>query len=138
MIFILITGTNLFSSSVQFSSVQLLSHVRFFATPWTAANQASLFVTNSWSLPKLMSIDSVMPSNHLILCHPLLLPPSIFPSIRLFPPQWLANVSETYNKRPKIYVELWKSSFPGIRKLFNAKKVNYLQMTPPLWQKVKN
>ena len=85
MIFILITGTNLFSSSVQFSSVQLLSHVRFFATPWTAANQASLFITNSWSLPKLMSIDSVMPSNHLIFCRPLLLLPSIFPASGSFP-----------------------------------------------------
>ena len=53
-------------------------------TPWTAAHQTSLSITNSWSLLKLMSIESVMPSNHLILCHPLLLPPSIFPSIRLF------------------------------------------------------
>ena len=54
------------------------------ATPWTAAHQASLSITNSWSLLKLMSIESVMPSNHLILCHPLLLPPSNFPSIRVF------------------------------------------------------
>ena len=66
------------------SSVQLLSRVRLFATPWTAAHQASLSITNSQSLPKLMSIESVMPSNHLILCRPLLLLPSIFPSIRLF------------------------------------------------------
>ena len=65
------------------SSVQSLSHVRLFATPWTAAHHASLSITNSWSLLKLMSIESVMPSNHLILCHPLLLP-SIFPSIRVF------------------------------------------------------
>jgi len=63
-------------------SVQLLSHV--FATPWTAACQASLSITNSWSLLKLMSIELVMTSNHLILHHPLLLPPSIFPSIRVF------------------------------------------------------
>ena len=63
------------------SSVQLLSRVRLFATPWTAA---SLSITNSQSLPKLMSIELVMPSNHLILCHPLLLLPSIFPSIRVF------------------------------------------------------
>ena len=68
----------------QFSSVQLLSHVRLFATPWTAAHQASLSITDSWSLLKLMSIELVMPSNHLILCCPLLLPPSIFPSIRVF------------------------------------------------------
>ena len=67
----------------QFSSVQSLSRVQLFATPWTAAHQASLSTTSSWSLLKLISIESVMPSNHLILCHPLLLP-SIFPSIRVF------------------------------------------------------
>ena len=66
------------------SSVQSLSHVRLFATPQTAARQASLSITNSQSLLKLMSIESVMPFNHLILCHPLLLLPSIFPSIRVF------------------------------------------------------
>ena len=67
------------------SSVQLLSHDRLFVTPWTTACQASLSITNSQSLPKLMSIESVMPSSHLILCRPLLLLPSIFPSIRVFP-----------------------------------------------------
>ena len=67
-----------------FSSVQLLSRVRLLAAPWTAARQASLSITNSWSLPKLMSIELVMPSNHLILRRPLLLLPSIFPSIRVF------------------------------------------------------
>ena len=67
----------------QFSSVQSLSCVRLFATPWTTARQASLSIANSWSLHKLMSIESVMPSNHLILCRLLLLP-SIFPSIRVF------------------------------------------------------
>ena len=70
--------------SVQFSSVQSLSHVWLFAIPWTAAHQASLSNTNSRSLPELMSIASVMPSSHLILCCPLLLTPSIFPSIRVF------------------------------------------------------
>ena len=65
-------------------SVQSLSCVWLFATPWTAAHQASLSLTNSQSLSKLMSIESVMPSNHLLLCHPLLIPPSIFPSIRVF------------------------------------------------------
>ena len=70
--------------SVQLSSVQSLSRVRLFVTAWTAASQASLFITNSWSLLQLMSIESVIPSNHLILCRPLLLPPSIFPSIRVF------------------------------------------------------
>ena len=67
-----------------YNSVQLLSRVRLFATPWTAAHQASLSITNSQSLLKLMSIETVMPSNHLILCHPLLHSPSIFPSIRVF------------------------------------------------------
>ena len=66
------------------SSVQYLSHVRLFVTPWTAAHQTSLSITNSWSLLKLMSIKPMMPSSHLILCHPLLLLPSIFPSIRVF------------------------------------------------------
>ena len=66
------------------SSVQSLSHVRLFVTPWTAARQASLFIINYRSLPKAMSIESVMPSNHRILCHPLLLLLSIFPSIRSF------------------------------------------------------
>ena len=68
----------------QFSSVQSLSRVRLFATPWTAAHQTSLSITNSWSLLKLMSVELVMPCNHLIFCYPLLLPPSIFPSISVF------------------------------------------------------
>ena len=68
----------------QFSSVQSLSSVQLFVTPWTAAHQASLFIINFWSLLKFMSIESVMPSNHLILCAPLLLLPSVFPSIRVF------------------------------------------------------
>ena len=74
-------GTKTF---VYVSSVQSLSHVRLFATPWTAARRASLSITNSQSPPKPMSIESVMSSNHLILCHPLLLLPSIFLSIRVF------------------------------------------------------
>ena len=82
-----ITRKYFFSDNVideQFSSIQLLSHVRLFATPWTAALQVSLSNANSWRLLKLMSIESVMPLNHLILCHPLLLLPSTFPSIRVF------------------------------------------------------
>ena len=75
--------------SVQFSSV---SQSWLFVTPWTAALQASLSITNSRSLPKLMSIESVMPSNHLILCHPLLLPPSIFPSIRVFSDETVLHI----------------------------------------------
>ena len=75
-----------------FISVQSLSHVRLFATPWNAACQASLSITNSWSLIKLMPIKSVMPSNHLILCCLLLLPPSIFPSIRVFPNESVLHI----------------------------------------------
>ena len=70
--------------NIQFSSVQSLSRVRLFVTPWTAARQASLSITNFRSLLKHMSTESVMPFNHLILCHPFLLPPSIFPRIRVF------------------------------------------------------
>ena len=86
------------TSSVQFSSVQLLSCGRLFATPWTAARQASLSISNAWSLLKLMSIESVTTSNHLNLCHPLLLPPSIFPSIRLF-----SNESVLHIRWPKFW-----------------------------------
>ena len=82
----------------KFSSVQSLSRVWLFATPWTAAHQTSLSITVSWSLPKLMSIESVMPSSHLILCHPLLLLPSIFPSIRVF-----SNESGLCIKWPKYW-----------------------------------
>ena len=72
------------SGKDQFSSLQSLSRVQLFLTPWTSSHQASLSITNSWSLLKLMSIESVMPSIHLILCRPLLLLPSFFPSIRVF------------------------------------------------------
>ena len=85
-----------------FSSVQSLSHVQLFANPWTAACQASLSIINSGSPPKPMSIESVMPSNHLILCHPLLLLPSIFPSIRVF-----SNESALWIRWPKY----WSFSF---------------------------
>ena len=76
---------------VKFSSVQSLSRVQLFATPWTIARQASLSITNSRSLLKLMSIESVIPSNHLILCHPLLLP-LVFPSIKVFSNQSVLHV----------------------------------------------
>ena len=72
------------SSHIQFSSVQSLSCVQLFSTPWIAAHQASLSITNSWSSLRVMSIESVMPSSHLILCHPLLLLPPVPPSIRVF------------------------------------------------------
>ena len=79
----------------QFSSVQSLSRVWLFATPWIAARQASLSITNSWSLLKLMPIESVMPSSHLILCRPLLLPPPIPPSIRVFSSESTLRISGT-------------------------------------------
>ena len=85
-----------------FTSVQRLSHVLLFATPWTAACQASLSITNSWNLLKLMSIELVMPSNHLILCHPLLLLPSIFPSIRVFSSESVVRIR---------WSEYWSFSF---------------------------
>ena len=87
---------------LSFSSVQSLSHLWLFATPWTAARQAFLSITNSQSPPKPMSIVSVMPSNHLVLCHPLLLLPSIFPSIRVF-----SNESAVRIRWPKY----WSFSF---------------------------
>ena len=80
------------SHLLRFSSVQSLSHVRNFATTWTAAHKAYLSITNFWSLLKLMSVESVTPSNHLILCHPLLLLPSIFPSIRVFSSQSVLRI----------------------------------------------
>ena len=83
LMYFLIRGKLLFWG-IQFSSVQSLSRVWLFVTPWTAAHQASLSSTNCWNLPKPMSIESVMPSNHLILYCPLLLLPSIFPTIRIF------------------------------------------------------
>ena len=86
---------------VGISSVQLLSHVHCFATPWSAAQQDSLSITNFWSLLKLMSIKSVMPSNHLFFCQPLLLP-SVFPSIRVF-----SNESVLHIRWPKY----WSFSF---------------------------
>ena len=87
---------------ISFSSVQSLSLVQLFATPWTAAHQASLSIINSQSLLKLVSIKSVMPSNHLILCRPLLLPSSIFPSIKV-----ISNESITHIRWPKY----WSFSF---------------------------
>ena len=90
------------SKRVQFSSVQVLSRVRLFATPWTAAHQASLSITNSWSSLRLTSIKSVMPSSHLILCRPLLLLPPIPPGIRAF-----SNESTLRMRWPKY----WSFSF---------------------------
>ena len=87
-----------------FHSIQSLSCVRFFLTPWTAAHQAFLSITNSWSLPKLMSIKTVMPSNHLIICHPLFLLPSMFPRIRVF-----SNESVLHIRWPKYFTQVFQS-----------------------------
>ena len=95
-------GAGVTLASVQFRSVQSLSYVQLFATPRTEAREASLSMTNYWSLLKLMSIEWVMPSNHLILCHPLLFPLSIFPSIRVF-----SNESVLCIRRPNY----WSYSF---------------------------
>ena len=101
------------------SSVQSLSDVQLFATPWTAPSQASLSITNSWSLFKLMSLELVMPSNHLILCRPLFFLPSIFPSIRVFsnesvlqirwPKYWSFNISPS-NKYSGLISSDWTST----------------------------
>ena len=114
------------SAAVQFNSVQLLSRVLLSATRWTAARQASLSISNSQNLPKLMSITWVMPSNHLILCGPLLLPPSIFPSIRIFSNESVLSIrrsnywSFSFSISPSNeYVDLqqilkWKSVSPPL------------------------
>ena len=94
--------------SDRFSSVQSLSCVQFFATPWTAAHQASLAITNSWSLLKFMSFHSVTSSNHLILCHLLLLLPSTFPSIRVF------SISCSYQVAIVLELQLQHQSFHWI------------------------
>ena len=91
---------------LSFSSVQLLSHIQIFVIPWTAACQASLSFTTSQSLLKFMSIESVMPSNHLILCHPLLLLPSVLPSIRVF-----SRESVLHIRWPKLEFQFQHQSF---------------------------
>ena len=91
---------------IYFTSLQSLSRFRLFATPWATAHQASLSITNSWSSLKPMSIESVMPSNHLMLCRPLLLPPSIFPSIRV-----LSNESVLRIRWPRNSPRAWPPTF---------------------------
>ena len=103
---------SIMESALRFSSLQSLSRVRLFATPWTAARQASLSITNSRGLPKLMSVESVMPSNHLILCRPLLCLPSIFPSIRVFTNEsalrirWPKYFSFSFTISPSVVLEM--------------------------------
>ena len=101
-------------TSLQFSTVLLLSHVQLFVTPWTAALQASLSITSSRDLIKLMSIESVMPFNHLNLCQSLLLPPLIFPSIRVF-----SNDSELHIRWPSTGVSASTSVLPMNTGIFN-------------------
>ena len=98
-----------------FSSVQLLSCVRLFATPWIAAGQVSLSFTISCSLLKLMSIESVMPSNHLILCPPLLLLPSVFPSIRVFSNESLHQVAKVLEFQLQHQFFQWYSGLISFR-----------------------
>ena len=109
--FILLYGLNLII--YQISSVHSLSRVWQFVTPWTAACQASLSITNSWSPPKPMSVESVMPSNHLILCRPLLLLPSIFPSIRVF-----SNESALRSRWPKYYLKIPQNAIVECKGLY--------------------
>ena len=112
------------------SSVQSLSHVWLFASPWTAACQASLSITSSQSLFKLMSIESVMPSNHLILCYPLLLPPSIFPSIRVFSNEsvlLLENSFDTTDQSTVLKIMLYILEMPLIGR--KSMLFTYFQLT---------
>ena len=100
-------------TSVHFSSVQLLSHVWFFVTPWIAACQASLSITNSWSSPRLTCIKSIMPSSHLILCRPLLLLPPIPPNIRVFSNEsTLCMIINMITQMALFQSFLWLSKFP--------------------------
>ena len=104
----LVGGRRVGGARVQFNSVQSLSHVRLFATPWTAVLLASLSITNTQSLPKLMSIEPVMPSNHLILYHPFLLPLSIFPIISVFSNE---SVSSLHQMTKVLEFQLQHQSF---------------------------
>ena len=126
---------NIISDSVQFSSVA--QSCPTLATPWTAARQASLSITNSRSVLKLMSVESVMPSNHVVLCRPLLLPPSIFPSIRVFsnesvlhmrwPKYWCFsfNISPSYEYSGPISFRMDKLDFmsKGLSRVFSNARV---------------
>ena len=123
-----------FSLVEVFSSVQLLSHVRLFADPWTTSRQASLSITNSWTLLKLMSIKLVMPCYQLILCHPLLLLPSIFPRIRVF-----SNKSVLRIRWPKLWSFIFGISPSNVwQKPLQYCKVISLQLIKNKWRKKKN
>ena len=127
---------------VQFSSVQLLSCVRLFATPWTAAGQASLSIANSQSLLKLMPIELVMPSNHFILCHPLLLTSSVIPSIMVILSQFLASGSQSIGVSAStsvlpMHIQDWfplgwtgwiSLQFKGLSKVFSNTRIQKHQL----------
>ena len=119
----------IFFSSAQFSSVQSLSHIRLFASPWIAAHQASLSITNSQSSLRLMSIESVMPSSHLILCHPLFLLSPVPPSIRIFsnestlrmrwPKYWSFSLASVLPMNTQDWSPLeWTGCFPLVMQMF--------------------
>ena len=130
---------------IQVSSVQLLSCVQLFATPWTAAHQASLSITNSWSLLKLLSIESVMPSNLLILCHPILLLLLIFPSIRVFSSEsvlciwWPKYWSFSFSTSPSneysglIYFRIDWFDFLTVQGTLKSLLWNHSSKAPVLW-----
>ena len=135
------------SITTSVSSVQSLSHVQLFATPWIAACQASLSITNSWNLLRLMSIESVMPSNHLILCHPLFFLPSIFPSIRVFsdesvlrirwPKYWSFSFNMMSRYKTSTYPSKWlhfihQSKFPAEPGHTSISKSSLTDITPGL------
>ena len=116
------------SQWTEFSSFLSLSRVQLFATPWTEACQDSLSISNSWSLLKLMSIESVMPSNHLILCHPPLLMPSIFPSIRVF-----SNESVLHIRWPKYWSFSFTISFSNEYSGLIYFRMNWLNVLAVHW-----
>ena len=131
-------------SSVQFSSFQSLSHVQLFATPWTTAHQASLPITNSRSLLKIMSIMSVMPSNHLILCHALLLQTSILPSTRVFsnesvlcimwPKYWSFSFSISPSKEYSRLISFWIDWLDLLAVQENLKSLQYYSSKAAIFQ----
>ena len=144
--------TKKFSPSVQLSSVQSLSRVRLFANPGTAARQASLSIINSRSLLKLMSVESVMPSNHLILCRPLLLLPSTLPNIRVFsnesalrirwPKYWSFSFSITsfneYSGLISFRIDWFdllavQGTLPGVFSSTTVQKHQFFSIRPSLW-----
>ena len=115
-------------------TVQPLSRVQLFATPWTAARQASLSITNSQSLLRLMSIESVMPSHHFLLCRPLLLLPSILPSIRSFPRNWLFTSGDQIIPALQTRSSVPFSHIPHIHALIRHISLSLFDLLHSVWQ----